>query len=52
MPALLRILHISSIFLGIHIKHIQRAGILTGPASGAEFLADDWGITNFHLFNP
>jgi hypothetical protein len=40
MPAFLRILYVGFALLVIHIDHIQRAGILTGSASGAEFLAN------------
>jgi hypothetical protein len=40
MPAFLRILYVGFVLLGIHIEHIQRAGVLTGPASGAEFLVN------------
>ena len=50
MPAFLRILHARFILLGIHIKHIQRAGILTGPASGAEFLVNYWRHARYSLF--
>jgi hypothetical protein len=42
MPAFLRILHKRFVLLFIHINHIQRAGVFTVPASGAEFLVDDW----------
>jgi hypothetical protein len=42
MPAFLRILYVGFVLLVIHIDHIQRAGILTGSASGAEFFIDDW----------
>jgi hypothetical protein len=40
MPAFLRILYVGFVLLVIHINHIQRAGILTGSASGAEFLVN------------
>jgi hypothetical protein len=42
MPALLRILHAGFVLLFVHINHIQRAGVFTGPAPGAQFLIDDW----------
>jgi hypothetical protein len=42
MPAFLRIFHERFVLLFVHINHIQRAGVFTSPASGAEFLVDDW----------
>jgi hypothetical protein len=46
MPAFLGILHERFVLLFVHINHIQRAGIFTGPASGAEFFVDNWGHKN------
>jgi hypothetical protein len=50
MPAFLRILHERFVLLFVHINHIQRAGVFTSPASGAEFLVDDWRHTRYSLF--
>jgi hypothetical protein len=42
MPAFLRIFHERFVLSFVHINHIQRAGVFTGRAPGAEFLVDDW----------
>jgi hypothetical protein len=51
VPALVRILHERFVLLSVHVNHIQRAGVFTGPASGAEFFVDDWRHTRCSLLS-
>ena len=50
MPAFLRIPHKGFVLLFVHVDHIQRAGVFTSPASGAQFFVDDRWHTGYSLF--